>query len=107
MSRSYKHTPYCGMQKDKFYKKYFNRKVRRNKDYDEDTEVLNHNQYKKKTDTWAICDYDEIGMTNFQKYYERQLYLYEVYKRQFPHYNEPRPTRKQCWKEYKLTYFRK
>ena len=107
MSRSYKHTPYCGMQKDKFYKKYFNRKVRRNKDYDEDAEVLQYNQYKKKTDTWAICDYDEIGMTNFQKYYERQLYLYEVYKRQFPHYNEPRPTRKQCWKEYKLTYFRK
>ena len=107
MSRSYKHTPYCGMQKDKFYKKYFNRKVRRNKDYDEDAEVLQYNQYKKKTDTWAICDYDEIGTTNFQKYYERQLYLHEVYKRQFPHYNEPRPTREQCWKEYKLTYFRK
>ena len=107
MSRSYKHTPYCGIQKDKFYKKYFNRKVRRNKNYDEDAEVLNHNQYKKKTDAWSICDYDEIGTTNFQKYYERQLYLHEVYKRQFSHYNEPRPTRDQCWKEYKLTYFRK
>lgn len=107
MSRSYKHTPYCGMEKDQFYKRYFNRKIRRDKNYDEDAEVLNHNQYKKKTDTWSICDYDEIGTTNFQKYYERQLYLYEVYKRQFPHYNEPRPTRKQCWKEYKLTYFRK
>lgn len=107
MSRSYKHTPYCGMKKDQFYKKYFNRKIRRNKNYDEDDENLHHNQYKKKTDTWSICDYDEIGTTNFQKYYERQLHLHEVYKQMFPSYNDLPPTREQCWKEYKLTYFRK
>ena len=29
MSRSYKHTPRSGEQKDKFFKKYANRKVRR------------------------------------------------------------------------------
>ena len=106
MSRSYKHTPYCGMKKDRFFKKYSNRKLRHNKNY-EDDENLQQSQYKKKTDAWSICDYDEIGTTNFQKYYERQLYLHEVYKQMFPHYKEDPPTRKECWKEWRLTYFRK
>lgn len=106
MSRSYKHTPYCGMKKDQFFKKYSNRKLRHNKNY-EDDENLQYSQYKKKTDTWSICDYDEIGTTNFQKYYERQLYLHEVYKQIFSHYKEDPPTRKECWKEWRLTYFRK
>ena len=107
MSRSYKHTPYCGLQKSKFYKKYSNRQIRRNKNYDEDYENLQHSQYKKQTDAWDICDYYEIGTTNFQKYYERQLYLHEVYKQMFPHYKEDPPTRKECWKEWRLIYFRK
>lgn len=107
MSRSYRHTPYHGMQKDKFYKKYFNRKLRRNKNYNEDSENLQYGQYKKKTDAWDIWDWAVIGTTNFDKYYEHQLQLHEEFKWHFSSYDENPPTRKQCWKEWRLTYFRK
>ena len=43
MSRSYKHTPYCGDKKDKTLKKYANRRLRRRKlEHD-----LQHNSYKR------------------------------------------------------------
>ena len=42
MSRSYKKTPRSGDQKDKFFKTYANRKLRRDKFHN-----LQHNSYKK------------------------------------------------------------
>ena len=65
MSRSYKHTPYCGLKKDKFFKNYANRKLRRRKlDHD-----LQHRSYKKDFCSWEICDYYEIETKNFEEYY--------------------------------------
>lgn len=65
MSRSYKHTPRCGDTKDRFMKKYANRKIRRM-----DTEYfLQHKSYKKIICSYDICDYESVG-TSFEEYWE-------------------------------------
>ena len=53
MSRSYKKTPRSGDQKDKFFKTYANRKLRRDKFHN-----LQHNSYKKNFCSYDICDYE-------------------------------------------------
>ena len=85
MSRSYKKTPRCGDTKDKFFKKYANRKVRRN-----NANHYNHNSYKKLSSSWDICDYETVGRT-FEEYWKQTLqdwhqfgYKYEPY----PSYEE-------------------
>jgi len=81
MSRSYKHTPRCGDTKDKFFKNYANRRLRRKK--------LTHNfkykSYKKDSCTYDICDYEDVG-TTFEEYYRVRVkywyawrYTYEDY----------------------------
>lgn len=65
MSRSYKKTPRCGDTKDKFFKKYANRKVRRN-----NTNHYNHKSYKKLSCSWDICDYETVGRT-FEEYWKK------------------------------------
>ena len=75
MSRSYKHTPYCGDKKNKFFKKYFNRKLRRNKLKNN----YKYNSYKKDSCSWDICDYYWIETKNFDDYYRRQVeYWYYI-----------------------------
>ena len=64
MSRSYKKTPRCGDTKDKFFKRYANRKLRRKKL----THQLQHKSYKKDLCTYDICDYEQIG-TTFEEFY--------------------------------------
>ena len=59
MSRSYRHTPYGGMPKDKFHKKYANRKIRQ---IPLDQLPLNHSSYKKNYERWLICDYRGVGI---------------------------------------------
>lgn len=70
MSRSYKHTPRAGDKKDKFFKRYANKKLRRNK--------LNHNlqnsSYKKNFPTWDICDYESVNKSFEQYVYNRKKY---------------------------------
>ena len=58
MSRSYKKTPRGGDRKDKFFKNYANRKLRRDKFHN-----LQHNSYKKNFCSWNICDYDSVNWT--------------------------------------------
>jgi len=103
MSRSYKHTPYCGLKKDKFYKKYANRKLRRKKlDHD-----YQHGAYKKDTCSWDICDWYEIVTKNFEEYYKSCVqFWYENHTRWYM-LNEPFPTKEQCWKQYQEWYIRK
>ena len=58
MSRSFKHTPRCGDKKDKFYKNYANRRLRRK----QLIHNLQHKTYKKDTCSYDICDYEEVGL---------------------------------------------
>lgn len=64
MSRSYKHTPRCGDKKDKFFKNYANKKLRRKKL----THQFQHKSYKKDFCSYDICDYENIG-TTFKEFY--------------------------------------
>lgn len=67
MSRSYKKTPRSGDTKDKFYKNYANRKLRRNKFHN-----LQHSNYKKNFCSYDICDYEIVGET-FEEWWEQCL----------------------------------
>lgn len=99
MSRSYKKTPRSGDTKDKFFKRYANRRLRR-KPIDD---VLQNKSYKKDFCSYDICDYEEVG-TSFEQFYfhcVRSWYRWRRYN------NEPFPTREEAWKEYLKWYKRK
>lgn len=59
MNRSYKHTPVCkGCKSKKYGKRCANRKIRRGakrKPYD--SAARKSNLYRKKYESWDICDY--------------------------------------------------
>lgn len=65
MSRSYKKHPYSGEKQNKENKQIANRKLRRNKNYenDEDYSVLNGKSYRKNSETWDIRDYGHLAPT--------------------------------------------
>ena len=67
MSRSYKKTPRSGDTKDKFFKNYANRKLRRNKFHN-----LQHKSYKKNFCSYDICDYETICKT-FEEWWQLRL----------------------------------
>ena len=103
MSRSYKHTPYAGDKKDKFFKKYANKKLRRKKL----THNLQHKSYKKDFCHYDICDYYHIETTNFEKFYEDCINNWLQNQGVWYLKGEPFPTRKECWKKYLKWYKRK
>ena len=53
MSRSYKHTPYCGDTKHKEDKRRANKAFRK-ADYNDEVQPSMH---RKMTESWNICDY--------------------------------------------------
>ena len=68
MSRSYKKTPRSGDTKDKFFKRYANRRLRRRKlDID-----LQHKSYKKDFCSYDICDYETVG-TSFEEFWRDRV----------------------------------
>lgn len=83
MSRSYKHTPRCGDKKDKFFKNYANRRLRRNKLIHN----LQHKSYKKNFCSYDICDYDSVGLT-FERYYShlKRWHYYADRKTEYQRY---------------------
>lgn len=100
MSRSYKHTPYSGDTKDRFMKKYANRKLRRKKL----EHNLQYNSYKKDLCSWDICDYATVETKNFEEYYKSCIQRWHKWGR---YTYEPYPNREECWKEYQKWYIRK
>ena len=98
MSRSYKHTPRAGDTKDKFFKKYANRKVRR-LPIDERPKG---NAYKKVFCQYDICDYETVG-TSFEQYWEslvKRWYEWEWKYFEFP-------DRDEAYEEYRRWFLRK
>lgn len=103
MSRSYKHTPYCGLTKDKFYKKYANKRLRRKKLAHD----FQHKSYRKDFCSYDICDYYCIETKNFEEYYRRQVDAWHELQRYSWSKKYPFPTRDEVWKEYCKMYRRK
>ena len=99
MSRSYKKTPRSGDTKDKFFKRYANRRLRRRKlDID-----LQHKSYKKDFCSYDICDYETVG-TSFENFWRDRVKWWHAWRK---YYNEPFPTREEAWKDYNRWYKRK
>ncbi len=101
MSKSYKHTPYAGQQKNRYMKKLANRKVRRmlkNPDIS-----LSYKSYKKAFESWDICDYYHKAFS-FNKYYHRQINRWY----QWHNRNEKEsPSEDEIREQYKRWYVRK
>ena len=91
------------MKKDKYFKKYANRKLRRKKL----THDLQHKSYRKDFCSWEICDYYTIETKNFEEYYESRVSDWLRYQYIWYMKDEPFPTREECWKEYQKWYIRK
>ena len=75
MSRSYKKTPRSGDKKDKFFKTYANRKIRRDK-----KEPLNNGNYKKAFCSYNICDWETIGY-DFDAWLKESIQLQNTVRR--------------------------
>lgn len=91
MSRSYKHTSFCGGT-NKFFKKYANRRVRRKKmDL-----ILPKGSYRKVSDSWQIKDYFDLRewenywyLINDNYFWKRNVYLkYGLSIPEEPNYNK-------------------
>lgn len=52
MSRSFR-KPVCKLKNDSYFKKHFNRKIRR-----QNTPIKSGNDYKKHNLSWDICDFN-------------------------------------------------
>lgn len=99
MSRSRKRTPYSGDKKNKFMKKYANRRLRR-KTLSE--MPLQHKSYKKDTCSYDICDYKTVGIS-FQQFWAKKLKLWHAWG--YLYY--PYPNKDEAYQEYLKYYKRK
>ena len=96
MSRSYKKSPYGGDSKDKFYKNYSNRVIRRDK-YNK----YNGNSYKRKTCSWNICDY--WSSYTFEEWWDMIIKAwYEFYQYRGYPYPDEKEEYKKWYKHYKM-----
>lgn len=101
MSRSYKHTPRSGDKKDKFYKNYSNRKLRRIPI--EEESYPKHNNYKKIICSWEICDYESVG-TTFEEYWNG---LWRFWCNWRYRWEKSPPNKEDAYKDYCRWYLRK
>ena len=95
MSRSYKRTPRNGEQKDKFFKRYYNKKLRKLPFEC----ALDNGTYKKYNCQWDICDYETVGISF-------EYYWYHL-KRRFHDRPEILGTKEEAYKEYIKWFIRK
>ena len=69
MSRSYKKTPSCHVVKrDGWYKKHYNRKLRRTHLLD----IPSGNAYRKMNESWNIDDFHEVGLS-YERFRDSQI----------------------------------
>lgn len=87
MSRSYKKTLRSGDCKDKFFKNYANRKLRRNK-----FEDLQNGSYKKNFSSWQICDFNSLNWS-FEEHWNMTL-------KRCSKWNLPIPNKKEIYRKW-------
>ena len=90
MSRSYKKTPRSGDKKDRFFKNYANRKLRRDK-----YSTLQHKSYKKNFCSYDICDYETVGET-FEEWWRHCIKSWYQWRYRY----EPYPTREEEYRKW-------
>ena len=99
MSRSYKKTPRSGDKKDKILKKYANRRIRQDKNASD----LKYRAYRKRYQSYNICDYQDVGLT-FEQFYNQYLSSWYRWGQDF---GEPYPTIEKAKKNYYRWFIRK
>ena len=92
MSRSYKHTPYCGDTKHN--KEVANRRIRR-KMRNPEFEMANGKAYKKHYCSWEICDF--CHKKSFESYYRSSV-------ERAIRFNEPIPSKEKLYKQWYKWY---
>ena len=100
MSRSYKRTPRAGDRKDRYYKKYANRRVRR---LTTDELPKSGKGYKKVFCHYDICDYETVG-TIFEEYWEGLVKSWHRWRREC---GQPYPDRDEAYEDYCRWFLRK
>lgn len=93
MSRSYKKTPRAGDTKDKFYKRYANKLIRKNK-----YELYQHKNFKRVFCSWNICDYQSI--MSFEEFYEDMIEQWFRWRYNY----EPFPDKKEAYQRWRRWY---
>ena len=79
MSRSYKHTPYCGDTKNKFMKRYASKRFKSLiKRYGIEDQIA-PSAFKKYFCSWSICDYYTILTLRQHLMYYRDEYYRGIY----------------------------
>ena len=73
MSRSYKHTPYCGDKKTKWAKRQANKLVRSKMERWNIQDEINFSWYKKISNSWNICDYYNISTWKEHLAYRKRI----------------------------------
>ena len=73
MSRSYKKTPRCGEEKNKWAKSYANRSFRRTSR----DALLSRGFHKRTFCSYDICDYESVNVT-FTKYFDSLVKLWKI-----------------------------
>lgn len=99
MSRSYKRTPRCGDQKDRYFKKYSNHKICR---LPIDELPKKGKTYKKVLHDYSICDYETVG-TSFQQYWARLIKRWHEWEWHYA----PYPDYEEAYEEYRRWFLRK
>lgn len=83
MSRSYKHTPYCGDKKTKWAKRQANKLVRSKLERWNMQDEISPAWYKKISDSWNICDYYNITTWKEHLRHRRKYHGYIPYGMKF------------------------
>ena len=52
-------------------------------------DTLQYKQYRKQYDSWAICDYSEVG-TTFHQFYQSMIKWAEIRRQELPTKKEAR-----------------
>lgn len=90
MTNSYKKHPRSGDEKDKFFKNYYNRRLRRNR-----YELFQGNSFKKFNSHYCICDY-EYFMT-FEEWWDMKVTQWHNWH---SHMGRPYPDRDKEYREW-------
>ena len=101
MSRSYKHTPYCGDRKSKDMKRFANKRVRQRLKHSDYLPVAA--EYKRMFESYDICDFCTCEYS-FEEYYLREVnFWYQWYQ----YWGDSFPNREECWNDYCKYFLRK
>lgn len=96
MSRSYKKVARSGDIKDSFYKRYSNKKIRRQKN-----KIFPRMLYKRNGEKYNICDYSTIYYS-FEDYWKSEVERWRNYYYKYKDFPKKEEVYKEWYRYYKM-----